>query len=486
MAWSKVRHSVDYDPKTANFYEDADDAGSNMTNMEEEDLKLRPTLIHTLTKSLSDFLFRTMLSSAQNDLLDLDEVRNVMAYRNDDSDPFQLTPKCWRGKADPDDDSREVDSSKDENGENDEHCEVSFLYLYQHYGFAYRLRLSLQKSLMNISSEEARKRQTPDQRGWTKPIHDTNMYVNVLIYTPDYSEEDASRARLTNKLVGQKQQTKKDEKKKKQFNNQISTSRVDDLLTQFLRKANTVLQSYMTGPIEESPLSTTPLANPLPLPTYVDTSSGQYQHDLKQTLEKQRHENEILSNPYCVEYQITQVEDCLKLIDYIQEEMRKEEEALQKAKEAKERQKQIDLSKDNQHTSGWGSTNYYGADMKVEEEELLMMEALTRESLEEFERNQHDLEQQEQFDLALEEEFMEEEIMRSDVDNIDPYEQMIQEVILQRRREEEEKKERRSSTMDMSEEEEIMLGLEEEERLMMEELRLEQQRQQQQRSNEEL
>eukprot|EP00957_Ditylum_brightwellii_P189977 14462849-Ditylum_brightwellii.AAC.1 len=148
-----------------------------------------------------------------------------------------------------------------------------------------------------LSEAELNARKIPDEHGWTKPIHDTDITVHLSVYTPDYSSEEAA---VTNVNVGAPQKKKKKKNKIKSYNNQLDQkSRIDDVLIHFLGKANALLEAYIDGPTQASPQTSIPLQDATPLPRYIDTKAPDYQLKLKQKRNQEARDRKILSNPYC-------------------------------------------------------------------------------------------------------------------------------------------------------------------------------------------
>ena len=82
MKWSKARHSELYDPTLDDPFQYMDQ------EVEEADMKMRPTLAYTLMQRLSNDVFVSLISK-----LPTDDARNVMDWKNVDA-LRDLDPHC--------------------------------------------------------------------------------------------------------------------------------------------------------------------------------------------------------------------------------------------------------------------------------------------------------------------------------------------------------------------------------------------------------
>lgn len=178
MKWSKPRHY--------------DDLGRKLPSP--------PSLAHTITTRLSSQVFTSLASK-----LPYEHAKQVFEWKSMNK-LTDLGPVCSkpigqgerkRSHKDALDDS--VDSNTDLSTEERiiqqqqqqqdtlESCHVYFTSLHLLYGISFNFKLSFHnKPMENLSPQEIISRTTPDHRGWTQPIINTDVSVSVELCSPDF------------------------------------------------------------------------------------------------------------------------------------------------------------------------------------------------------------------------------------------------------------------------------------------------------------
>jgi len=187
MSWSKPRHYK------------YDESG--------RELSPPPSLAHTVAKRLSNQVFTSLVSKlpythvkqifewkSVNKLLDLEPDCKVV--KNGVEQPPIQRGKRSSSNKDVLNDS--VDSDMDASTEESlilnqqqqgtiESCHVNFTSLHPLYGISFNFKLSFHnKPMTDLSPQEISSRTTPDHRGWTQPILNTDVSVSVKLCSPDF------------------------------------------------------------------------------------------------------------------------------------------------------------------------------------------------------------------------------------------------------------------------------------------------------------
>lgn len=176
MKWSKPRH-YSYDA-----------AGRDMPPSPP------PSLAYSVTKRLVNQIFASLFSR-----LPYEHAKKVFEWKNADR-LTDLEPNC---KVAPDNKDGQppingsVDSNVGASKENlikEQHqqdtlesCHVNFSSLHSFYGISFNFTLSFHNKLMgDLSPEEMLSRVTPDHRGWTQSISNTDVSIYVELCSPDF------------------------------------------------------------------------------------------------------------------------------------------------------------------------------------------------------------------------------------------------------------------------------------------------------------
>jgi len=212
MKWSKPRHySHDQNSKDLN------------TKTEKNKNKLPPTLAYIITNTLSNQVFTSLVEK-----LPLEYAKLVMEWK-DTNQLVDLEPHC---EVKHNEELQKVISIQKDSFESMEQnsCHVNFTSLESAYGIKFNFTFSLQNHLMDLSTKEIASHRKPDHRGWTQPILNTDAYVYLQLYSPDFiSSPSRNETNGNYKAASHNQRIKIDHKN------------VEEAVQSLLKKSKTVL-----------------------------------------------------------------------------------------------------------------------------------------------------------------------------------------------------------------------------------------------------
>jgi len=158
-----------------------------------------PSLAHSVTKRLLNQIFASLFSR-----LPYEHAKKVFEWKNADG-LIDLEPDCKVVPHDRDGQppingsvDSNVGASKEQHQQDTlESCHVNFSSLHSFYGISFNFTLSFHNKLMgDLSPEDMLSRVTPDHRGWTQPISNTDVSIYVELCSPDFVPKTPKEGRV--------------------------------------------------------------------------------------------------------------------------------------------------------------------------------------------------------------------------------------------------------------------------------------------------